>query len=319
MWYNKRKKGGITVQQKYRQAFWAACGMTVLLTLWRVVIAPQSSKHSVSYGVLLVLTAVLLVALLVWCGQKREELREVYGMSATVTAAATLFTGALLIVSSVFTATRWLFLRELPYPQKDFLTATDKLFVFGLVVCGLLGGVFFVCLSAQWWKTKSVTRGHFPLMALFPIFWSWFRLLRYETSHVSAVGTYRSLLDLGVLVAEMLFLMAFARFAANVQEKPQRFLVGLSLCTGLLCTSGALTRFAMFCSQEGAAFEESALIAAPDIGFAVLAFAVAFGQAFASEPPTPKAEEVDEPDEPDKPRAPLELEDIINDILRQNH
>ncbi len=307
------------MQQKYRQAFWAACGMTVLLTLWRVVIAPQPSKHSVSYGVLLVLTAVLLVALLVWCGQKREELREVYGMSAAVTAAATLFTGALLIVSSVFTATRWLFLRELPYPQKDFLTATDKLFIFGLVVCGLLGGVFFVCLSAQWWKTKSVTRGHFPLMALFPIFWSWFRLLRYETSHVSAVGTYRSLLDLGVLVAEMLFLMAFARFAANVQEKPQRFLVGLSLCTGLLCTSGALTRFAMFCSQEGAAFEESALIAAPDIGFAVLAFAVAFGQSFANEQPIPKAEESDDLDKPDKPRAPLELEDIINDILRQNH
>ncbi len=306
------------MQQKYRQAFWAAGGMTMLLTLWRVVIAPQADKHNGTYGTLLIITAITLVGLLVWCGLKREELREVYGTPATVTAAATLFTGALLTVSSVFTAVRWLVGRELPYPQKVLLTATDKLFFGGLVVCGLLGGVFFVCLAAQWWQAKRVVRGFFPLMALFPVFWSWFRLLRYETSHVSAVGTYRSLLDLGVLVAEMLFLLAFARFAANVQEKPQRFLVGLSLCTGLLCTSGALTRFAMFCSQEGAAFEESALILAPDIGFAVLAFAVAFGQAFGSEEKSPTPEE-SELEQTDAPRAPLELEDIINDILRQNH
>lgn len=306
------------MQQKYRQAFWAACGMTVLLTLWRIAIAPQPAKHSVAYGILLAVTAVTLVGLLVWCGLQREELREVYGVPATVITAATLFTGALLTVSSVFTAARWFFGHEVPYPQKALLTATDKFFLGGVIVCGLLGGVFFVCLAAQWHRTKSVVRGFFPLMALFPVFWSWFRLLRYETSHVSAVGTYRSLLDLGVLVAEMLFLMAFARFVSNVQEKPQRFLVGLSLCTGLLCTSGGLTRFAMFCSQEGVAFEESALIMAPDIGFAVLAFAVAFGQAFASEQ-EPPLEEESEPEQSDEQRAPLELEDVINDILRQNH
>ncbi len=308
----------MAMQQKYRQAFWAACGMTVLLTLWRVAIAPQATKHSGAYGVLLVVTAITLAGLLVWCGLKREELREVYGMPATVITVATLFTGTLLTVSSVFTAARWLFGHELPYPQKALLAATDKFFLGGLIVCGLLGGVFFVCLAAQWRGAKSVVRGFFPLMALFPVFWSWFRLLRYETSHVSAVGTYRSLLDLGVLVAEMLFLMAFARFVSNVQEKPQRFLVGLSLCAGLLCTSGVLTRFAMFCSQEGAAFEESALILAPDIGFAVMAFAVAFGQAFASEQ-TPPLEEEAEPEQTDEERVPLELEDVINDILRQNH
>ncbi len=308
----------MVMQQKYRQAFWAACGMTVLLTLWRVAIAPQADKHTTAYQLLLIVTAITLIGLLLWCGLRREELREVYGMPAMVIVAATLFTGALLTVSSIFTATRWLFGGELPYPQKALLTAADKLFFGGLIVCGLLGGIFFVCLAAKWRSAKSVVRGFFPLMALFPIFWSWFRLLRYETSHVSAVGTYRSLLDLGVLVAEMLFLMAFARFVSNVQEKPQRFLVGLSLCTGLLCTSGVLTRFAMFCSQEGAAFEESALILAPDIGFAVLAFAVAFGQAFAGEQ-TPPLEQESEPEQTDEERAPLELEDVINDILRQNH
>ena len=308
----------MSMQQNYRQACWAASGITVLLTLWRVVIAPQVAKHTGTYSALLAVTAVALVGILVWCGLKREDLREVRGIPATVITIATLFTGALLTVSSLFTTVRWLLWRELPYPQKALLTATDKFFIGGLIVCGLLGGIFFVCLAAKWRQIQSVVRGFFPLMALFPIFWSWFRLLRYETSHVSAVGTYRSLLDLGVLVAEMLFLMAFARFASNVQEKPPRFFVGLSLCTGLLCMSGVLTRFAMFCSQEGAAFEESALILAPDIGFAVLAFALAFGQAFASEQ-EPPLEEEPEPENDDQPRAPLELEDVINDILRQNY
>lgn len=305
------------MQQKYQQAFLATCGLTVLFTLWRVLVAPQPTKHHVAYGVLLVTTAMALVAIVVWSGLKREELREVHGTPATVTTVAAVFTGLLLTVSSLFTGIRWFVWHEMPYPQKAWATPTDKFFLIGLVVCGLVGGVFLICLAAQWRQIKSVTRGFFPLLALFPVFWSWFRLLRYETSHVSAVGTYRSLLDVGMLVAEMLFLLAFARFAANVQEKPPRFLVGVSLCTGLLCTSGVLTRFAMFCSQEGAAFEESALISSPDIGFAVLAFAVAFGQAFVSQKPVCAEEESDEVSE-DGPRAPLELEDVINDILRRN-
>ena len=94
MWYNrKEKKGVITMQKKHQQACFATFVLTVLLTLWRVLIAPQPSKYSGAYGALLIATAIAVVAILVWCGLKREELREVQGSSAMATTLASLFVG----------------------------------------------------------------------------------------------------------------------------------------------------------------------------------------------------------------------------------
>ncbi|MBO5929199.1 MAG: hypothetical protein J6Q42_04190 [Clostridia bacterium] len=309
------------MQKKYQKACWATLGATAILTVWRIAVTPQAAQGSVLHCLLPVFTVGAVLALLLWCGLKKEPLHAMKGLAATGVTATTFISGVLLTGFSVFVAERWFVKREMPYPQKAIATGTDKLFIVGLIVCGLVGGVFLIYLSVQWWKKRRVERGGFPLLVLTPVLWSWFRLLRYETSHVSAIATFCSLPDVAVLVVEMLFLLAFARFVSGVEEKPPRFFVGTSLSTGMLCTMGVLTGIARLFLQKTIAVSEGALIIVPDIGFALLAFSMAFGQAFSKEENSlPTAEEQPEAAEPNREsEKPLELDEILDDILRQNH
>lgn len=311
----------MAVQKNYQKACFVTLGATAILTVWRIAVTPQAAQGSVLYHLLPVFTVVAVLALLLWCGLKKEPLYAVKGNGAVGITAATFIAGALLTGYSLVVAGRWFLERKMPYPQKSIPTQMDALFLVGLMICGLAGGVFLIYLSAQWWKNRRVERGGFPWLALIPVFWSWFRLLRYETSHVSAIATFCSLPDVAVLVAEMLFLLAFARFVSGVEEKPPRFFVGISLSTGMLCTMGVLTGIARLFLQKTIAVSEGALIIVPDIGFALLAFSMAFGQAFFKEENSlPTAEEQPEAAESTHESAKsFELEEILDDVLRQNH
>lgn len=309
------------MQKNYQKACFVTLGATAILTVWRIAVTPQAAQGSVLYRLLPVFTVSAVLALLLWCGLKKEPLYAVKGNGAVGITAATFIAGALLTGYSLVVAGRWFLERKMPYPQKTIPTQTDALFLVGLMICGLVGGVFLIYLSAQWWKNRRVERGGFPWLALTPVFWSWFRLLRYETSHVSAIATFCSLTDVAVLVAEMLFLLAFARFVSGVEEKPPRFFVGLSLSTGMLCTMGGLTGIARLFLQKTITVSEGALIIVPDIGFALLAFSMAFGQAFFREEASliEEEEKSQPPVTENEPPKPLDVDEVIDDILRQNH
>ncbi len=275
----KLKQNGMT-QQQIRQACVLTVVAAVLLAIWRTALTPTAFVEPLPYGVALAVTGVLLVALLTLCALKSTPPITVGGRVAGVVAAGAAVAGATMLVASLVTAHEWFTLGIMPYPSKASEGGLDGFFVSLLIVAGLIGGIFFLLLAVNWWCKGVCKRGLMPLIALAPVLWSWVRLIRYITSHVSSLGLYRNLYDLGTIVFEMLFFIVFARYVSGVGEKPSRFFLGLSLCTGLLCAISAVTQVGLFLAQDQAAFETCALVTAPDFGVAVLAFATAFAQGY---------------------------------------
>ncbi len=290
----KQQKNGMT-QQQMRQVCVLTAVAAVLLAIWRTVLTPTAFDEPLPYGVALGVTGVLLVALLTLCALKSTPPITVGGRMARLSAAGAAVAGATMLIASLVIAHEWFTLGIMPYPSRAAAGSTDGLFICLLIVAGLLGAAFFLTLAVNWWCSGVCKRGFMALIALAPVLWSWVRLIRYITSHVSSQGLYRNLYDLGTIVFEMLFFIAFARYVSGVGEKPSRFFFGLSLCTGLLCTISAVTQAALFLLQDLAAFETCALVMAPDFGVALLSFVTAFSQGYG----TPYKEA--ESEQPEKP------------------
>lgn len=290
----KLKQNGMT-QPQMRQVCVLTAVAAGLLAILRTVLTPTAFDQPLPYGIALGMTCVLLAALLVLCVLKSTPPITVGGRMARVSAVGAAVAGATMLIASLVTAHDWFTLGIMPYPNKVLAGGIDKLFICLLILAGLIGGAFFLFLAVNWWCKGVCTRRFMPLIALAPVLWSWVRLIRYITSHVSSLGLYRNLYDLGTIVFETLFFIAFARYVSRVAEKSSRFFFGLSLCTGLLCTISAVTQIGLFLVQDLAAFETCALVMAPDFGVALLAFVTAFGQGYG----TPcKEEDLEQPEEP---------------------
>lgn len=275
----KLKQNGMT-QQQMRQVCVLTTVSAGLLALWRTVLTPTAFDEPLPYGIVLAVTGVLLAVLLTLCALNSTPPITAGGRTARVSAAGAAVAGATMLITSVVTAREWLTLGIMPYPSKASVSGLDGFFVCLLIIAGLAGGAFFLLLAVNWWRRGVCTRRFMPLLALAPVLWTWVRLIRYITSHVSSLGLYRNLYDLGTIVFEALFFVVFARYVSGVAEKPPRFFFGISLCTGLLCTISAVTQVGLLLAQDRAAFETCALVTAPDFGVALLAFAIAFAQGY---------------------------------------
>ncbi len=275
----KLKENRMTQPQMQQVCVLTAVAAAVL-AVWRTVLTPTAFEQPLPYGIVLAVTAVLLAVLFVLCGLKSTPLITVGGRMARFSAAGAAVTGATLLVASLVAAHEWFTLGIMPYPQRTSASGIDVFFVVLWIIAGLAGGAFFLLLAVSWW-CRGVCRHRFmPILALAPVLWSWVRLIRYITSHVSSIGLYRNLYDLGTVVFEILFFVVFARYISGVAEKPSRFFFCLSLCTGLLCTISAVTQAGLFLAQDPTAFETCALVTAPDFGVALLAFVTAFAQGY---------------------------------------
>ncbi len=275
----KQQQNGMT-QQQLRQVCTLTAVAAVLLAILRTVLTPTAFDQPLPYGFALGVTGVLLVALLILCALKSTPPITVGGRMARVSAAGAAVVGATMLIASLVIAHEWFTLGIMPYPSRPSAGGIDGLLICLWVIAGLAGGAFFLSLAVNWWCKGVCRRRFMPLIALAPVLWSWVRLIRYITSHVSSLGLYRNLYDLGTIVFEMLFFIVLARYVSGVGEKPFRFFFGLSLCTGLLCTISAVTQTALFLVQDQTAFETCALVMAPDFGVALLAFLTAFAQGY---------------------------------------
>lgn len=335
------------MQKRYRIACGVAAAALPMLAVLRAIALPRvvaGITGGVLNTVLLLLTAAVLAALLILCSGKQETARLITGRTVKTVVAGMLFTGIAMLVSSLSVLNAWNTEGVLPYPSKAVVTQTDTVLLYALVALGCAGGAFFVLAAWQWFKKGSTDRGFLRVLALAPVAWIWVRIARFEISYVSSMSVYRGVYDLLMLVFEMLFFLWFARFVSGVEEGMPRFLIGSSLCVGVLAAAACVTRVVMVLARNEAAFESCGLVNAADLGVAVLALSFAFGQVFCSQP-QPQEEAVparneeeedgfadarevqhlleaemprddeDDFDEPNEPRRPLELEDLINDIV----
>lgn len=332
---------------RYRVAGIVAAVMAIALTAMRLIWTPVDTVKSGLYTATLCMIGVTLAALFFLCGGRRRPLTTAAGLPARLTAAASAWVGASLVIHA---AGEFLDVCKgvYPYPQPVTATALNRVLAIAMMLGALLGGVFFLVTAVRWFINRRTDRASFGLLALCPVVWTWARLLWYITSFASAVNRYRSVSETALILFEMLFLLAFARYASGVEEKMPRFAVPIALCTAMLGFVVCGTRFGAYIVQDAALFSGTALVVAPDLAVAVLAAAFAALQMFAvplSESETEGDDETvsvpedadegaaefvldpravtDDPEDdesalPDEERHPLELEEIINEIISRN-
>ncbi len=329
-----------------RMACLLAAVSAVALTVLRLCHAPLAAILGT------VLLAVLAVFLL--CGLRPRPSMQVRGGFSVFSAVAAAFTGAGLLVSG-YDIAMGLLAGVYPYPQPITVDVLGQLLLFGWLAGALAGGVIMLISAVRWLQNRCTVRVPITLLCLGPVVWTWGRLLWYMTSFISAANRFRSLIEVAFLLCEMFFLLYMARYVSGVGDKPSRVAFPLSVVTAFLGLTACATRLGATLLQTADTFADAALITAPDFGMVLLAVSVVLGYLFgepapvlsvepAEEEPTPVEEDevqeeqeegeevaflledllaepvVDSEEEdviPEEERRPLELEDIINEILNR--
>ena len=298
---------------------------------------------------------VSVAAVFLLCGFKPREARSAEGRTAVAMALFAAVTGVAMVVA---TANDGLDLLKgiYPYPQPLAVTAINQILLFAMLAGGLGGGVFFTITGIRWFFDRQVSRVKFSGAALLPVAWMWARLFWYMTSFTSAVNRFRNINEVAMMLFEMLFFMVLARYVSGIEEGASRFAVPVAVCTAMLGVSACVVRFVALASKNTALFGATELIAAPDFMVALLAGVWAFNQLFGKGEALPEvteqsleeeqpeelpaeAEEEAEPfiineedltlldeeendeetvEETAGERKPLELEDILNELMNEN-
>ncbi len=320
-----------------------ACFVTVAAALVLTVL----QLGNLSYGVVLCIAVLVALALFLLCGFKRQKSIAVAGVPAQLTAGAAALTGMAMLVSGISDSLDLLG-GKYPYPQPLSVTFAGKLLVYMMLAGAIGGGLFFLWLAVRSFSERRVESGQFGVISLLPVVWLWGKLLWYMTSFVSATDRFRASIEVAMMLFEMLFLLSFARYVSGVEEKEPRFAVPLALCTAFFGLSSCMTRFSSFVLQDAQTFSATALVSSPDLGIVLLALLFVVSQRFCKpappqpvfeaeeEPVTPQetveddsfllTEEVfmqqqevhEEPIASETERRPLELEDILNEIMNGN-
>ncbi len=327
---------------------------TAMLTALRLCFPPTGSglqgKYIITVGV--AFAALLLVYIL--CGAQRSATRSVASVGAKLLSGAMVFFGVSLCfasISQLINLREGIF----PYPQPLSVSMMGTALVWFGVLSALFGGLFFIGTAIRWYLQGYTTRVSYGVLALLPVVWTWVRILWYMTSFSSAANRFRSLFEIAMLLFEMLFLFVFARHMAGMEENAPRFVLSTTLSAAMFGFTVCFTRFAAYLMQDAELFGNTALLAAPDLFVALLAGVFAITQITTrfyrleetetveeeqpASPPVegPKKDEVveeqptfllseeelaeassDEEEEqpaPETERKPMELEDILNEII----
>lgn len=327
------------MQKRKIVALIVAAVSAIALSALRVVAMPLivEGQGGVLNTVLFVLTLVASVAFVLLGGKERSAGVVKEGLSLRSIGAV--FAGMAMLISSFFVFVNWKFADKWPYPVSPNQTNLDVAFLYGLMLFGVLGGLFLVAQGFRWYRGNRGSKGVLAFASLAPLVWVWMRICRYEVSYFSSLKVFRHWYDLLLLIFEMLFFLALSRFVTRTGGG--RFLFGLSLSTGVLAVMACVTRAAMVLLGEREAFDSCGLLTAADLGVAVLAFGVALSHRPAvdgeeeeeeSDEEAPKedgeeddyllldmpaslSDEEDEAADADEPRRPIELEDMIRSMM----
>lgn len=304
------------MQNKKTVAYSIAAAATVTLSVLRILLAPSFAKSSGgALSVVLFALAPLVAAALLFVSPRQPAATPASGRS--LLSFGGIFAGILMLFSAVWDFFRWKTQGEWPFPAPSSATPLSYVFFILLCVFALLGGAFFVMQGIAWTRGRPLG-GWLPLLALAPLFWSWIRICRYEMSYCSSLYVFRHWYDLAALLFQAIFFLLLARFVTGCRSP--RFLCGVSLTTGVLLTVACITRVAMALFGEQAAFADSALLAAPDLGVALMAFGVAKTYTPSAQEEAAMQEDPSMPEEPVAQTADIPVpelhgeEDDVSDV-----
>lgn len=258
-------------------AIYATMAMTALAMILRLTTLPQVQQEAVGeFGVsfwLLVALCAAAVVLAVLSFLSDLPLHPIGGTQQPKLGGLTVAVGAVLLLDTVLALVRFGLLGKTPPPNAQILNNADKITLYLTFAFGLLGGLWLVILGCQWLRRQTL--GNLARAgALLPVLWIWCRLARYELSYASAANIKRSFYDFFMLLFLMLFLLAFARWVADVAPPSAKTMRALSAIAAMAGISSPLTRLGMQILGDTEAFNASQLAGITDLAIGVLALAV---------------------------------------------
>ncbi len=251
----------------------------------------------VLYGLLLL--SVLLLTVLPACSARIPASRAIVRKDPALVAASGLFAVGLLYDAALAAM-------QIPalVAQNNSLPVGTLLFSEGLLaealraVCGVLAAVYMLLLAVSYAKgTKQFAK--FRLLALTPLFWAMFRIVLRFMTKISFTMVSELLLELAMLAFMMLFLLSFARIAAEVNPKGEmRKAVRFGLPAAFLAAVIGLSRLVCTVAGKGELLADGFAFSFGEIGFAVfavvfLAQQLRFGRPASEEPAMAQAQPED--------------------------
>lgn len=107
----------------------------------------------------------------------------------------------------------WTFVQtgKAPAPYYTVFSSADRLFLYGTLLFGVLGGIALLLLGFLWMFGKPVGSTLGQLFALFPIFWAACRLARYVMSYSSTIRNAFSSAQAAMLILSLFFFYVFGQ------------------------------------------------------------------------------------------------------------
>lgn len=255
-------------------AVWATLLLTAVATAMRLLTLPQVQAEAVgeagiSIWLLLALTVAAAV-LIVLAHCSRLPLRPVEDEHAVPLGIVAVIAGAVLFVDTVMAMVRLNLTGVTPPPNTQILNQADRVTLWLTLVFGFLAGVWLIALGIRWSRRSSLTLVE-RLGALTPVLWMWCRLARYELSYASATNAKRSFYDFFMLIFLMLFLLAMARYAADVAPPSAKAMRAYASVAAMVGISSPLTRLGMHLLGDVESFNASQLAGVVDFAIGLLA------------------------------------------------
>lgn len=211
---------------------------------------------------LLALFCIILLAL-VTMTDKVTASKSVRGKSKSLSISAGLFTLGIAYDVAMCTS---LFIKSfLSYSSAvslmTYLFSNGMLAIVLEAICGLLACIYFILFTLSYMDGKT-TYYDYKLLAIMPLFWAMFKMVRRFMTKISFTMVADLLLELIMLAFMMLFFMSFARISSQIcQKNEMRKAMRYGLVSGFLALIIGVTRLAVtLCGK-------SELLAA-DFGFA---------------------------------------------------
>lgn len=266
---------------KNKVAVWLAAGMTVLVTvlrlLWRVELEAVPSATDTTWQLRYVIMALLVVmipALLLLGLTPKGEYRPVRGRALMPVSIFGMLAGSVMLLLSLYDLGMWLIKGATPAPNAHVISPLDGVTLALMLIFGVFGGYYLIRLSLAWLSKGRSRQDMSGLAALTPVVWIWMRLARYEMSYASAVKVTQSFYDFMMLICILLFFFSLARYVSGVGGKNARMLGGLSLCTAVFCISGFAVRSIVTLMNQVTHYTAGVMVTATDLAVGMFAAAV---------------------------------------------
>lgn len=258
-------------------AVWVTVALTLAATVVRLATLPLVQAEAVGEtGVSIwllggLLAAALVLAVFAFCS--KLPLPALADGDTRAVGAAASAAGAVLFADTVMAMIRLILTGITPAPNAQILNPADRTTLWLTLVFGFLGGLWLVLAGIRLWKNQVLSQTE-RFGALLPVLWIWCRLARYELSYASATNAKRSFYDFAMLIFLTLFLLAFARYAANVAPPKARAMRAYASVAAMLGLSSPLTRLGMHLLGDTESFNASQLAGVTDFAIGLLALAL---------------------------------------------